>query len=327
MSLPAGVRIADQGRRQYVTQRGYFAPPYVSCMFAALCSLLEWAGYRLPLARNVDNTPPENFVLTLHRASGARFENGRPATGTSNAHTQTALKALLPAAPITFSAVTPAEFVQLLEQDYALRFTANCRDFCGLDLPCGCGDIGHAYAAIGTRMVDGIRGIFVFDPMGRPSSFDGQWVRWSAIRAYLNRNADGRIIVTKALKNAAIPPPPPPEPPQGETNVQTLTQVREDEYATIAKGTPLLDPSTLEKRTNTVETADFRIIGRTIDGKYAGVLVNTTRVAGASGLTLLLADATRIGPSFVKDPTAPIVAKVDQAKAIIGNAAKEIAEL
>lgn len=340
MSLPRAVTLADQGRRLFVTQRGYFTlgadgeRHFVSCMFAALATLLEWAGYRLPLHRSIEKVPPHNFVLTLHRKSGAPLDELRyPTTGTTNEHTRTALRELLPGAPVTFATLTDDEFIAALADDVGLRFTANAKDLygAGLRLPAGNADIGHAYAAIGTRMVDGVRGVFVLDPMGRPAQdYRGEWVRWNALRQHLRRS-NGKIIVTMVRKSAAVVPPAPipaPEPePEGEKNVQTLTQVREDEYASVARGTPLLDPSTLVERTKAVETADFRIIGRTIDGKYAGVLVNTTRVPGASGLTLLLVDVTKVGPSFLNDPTEPIAAKVDQAKTIIGNAAKEIAEL
>src|SRR5687767_8803842 len=97
-SLPDGVSIENEGSKQFVTQRGYFAKEkFASCMFAALCSILTWMGYRLPLPRKEAQTPPENFVLALHKASGAPLNEG-----TNIRHTRRAIRKLLPGADLDY---------------------------------------------------------------------------------------------------------------------------------------------------------------------------------------------------------------------------------
>ena len=60
-----------------------------------------------------------------------------------------------------------------------------------------------------------------------------------------------------------------------------------------------LHPETGETVTQAGENADYRLAGRSSDGRYAGVWVNTTRVPNASGLTLLLVDVTQIGTPYI----------------------------
>jgi hypothetical protein len=184
-----------------VTQRGYFAPPFVSCMFAALCSLLRWAGYRFPLHRDETMVPPDNYVWALHKASGARLTSG-----TTIAHTRAALAAILPDAPVLFGTLSPTEFIMELTGGAAIRVTANAEDLCPLNLPAGCADVGHAYAICGTRIEAGQRQVRISDPMLKPGTNphpEGRWVNWAQLHPALNRSSSGEIIVTLTYKDAA----------------------------------------------------------------------------------------------------------------------------
>lgn len=206
MSLPEGVSTETEGRQLFVTQRGYFAEHFSSCMFAALCSILTWMGYRLPLARKKINTPPENFVHLLHVTSGAPLDRG-----TKIKHTRQAMRELLPDAEVLYGRLSDDEFLEELRNGAAIRVTATLSDLpARLQKVAGSSNRGHAFCVIGTRMChgdvgshsdhNGVREIFWMDPMGRPSTgYKGDWISWDSVRPHLRRRG-GDIVVTLATR-------------------------------------------------------------------------------------------------------------------------------
>ena len=199
VDLPHGVVLADEGARQFVTQRGYWTPPYTSCMFASLAMLLEWSGYQLPLARRPESLPPDNFVRQLHLASGRSLKEG-----STIADTRTALKKLLPGTPVQFGTMSNEEFIDALDKGAGIRVSARCSDMPHfLQRWSGGSDANHAYAVIGTRANDGVREIYWLDPMGRPGlDYAGDWIPFSDVRDVLHRS-NGELIVTVIFKDAA----------------------------------------------------------------------------------------------------------------------------
>ncbi|HUG48571.1 MAG TPA: hypothetical protein VMP67_09180 [Candidatus Limnocylindria bacterium] len=311
MSLPAGVSVGE-GERLFVTQRGYFTPPFRSCMFAALCSILSWMGYRLPLARKEDQTPPENFVLALHEASGAPLTRA-----TSIRESRVALRALLPDAEVRSGRLTDEEFLEELRREAAIRVIATMRDLPGyLQNWAGGGNVGHAFCVTGLRLCDGGAGrhedhrrvleVFWMDPMGRPSAgYAGDWVPWQDVRPHLRRR-DGQIVVTLGYRDSALRETPMPS-PRGPTDVvdtvaagSGLAQGRTvaaivDQLgfrARVTDRTPVLHPQTREQVTRIAPTDRARCLGRTRDGQFTGILVNTARLEGPNPKLLLIATAS-----------------------------------
>lgn len=303
--LPHGVVLADEGRRQFVTQRGYWAPPFTSCMFAALAMLLEWSGYRVPVARRLANTPPENFVKRLHLASG------RPlTTGSTIADTRTSLKALLPGTPIQFGTLSDQEFINELENGAAIRVSANL-----LDMPAdltnwsGRGNSNHAYAVIGTRVENGVRQIYWLDPMGRPGAgYDGRWIAWDHVRRALKRDGANDLYVTLTHKDAAsnsntaaaviidVEPA-----PNAEERTMQLVNWAVNRVGDVARGTRIYD---LNRRLIKTTSADwdgkpilaesqkgnYWVFGHKLGGKRVIVAVekaNVTNVRAVDPTTLV----------------------------------------
>jgi hypothetical protein len=315
-SLPDGVSIENEGTRQFVTQRGYYAKEkFASCMFAALCSVLAWMGYRLPLARKKENTPPENFVHALHLASGAPLNEG-----TNIRHTKRALKELLPDADLAYGHLSEEELIDALEKGAAIRVTARLQDLPGF-LQKHAGRKGlHAFSMIGTRICNGGEGrhaghqgereVFWLDPMGRPSTgYDGDFVPWSDVREHLRRRK-GEIVITMGFKDAATRNG--ADLPDDETDTDVIlgggraggggsqsaaaTRVEVTEAlfdllgfrGRVGRDTPVLNPRTGEIATRIAASDKARCVGPTKDGKHFGILVTTRKVPGRNPKVLLV---------------------------------------
>lgn len=300
MSLPAGVKLLKRGRVKYYTQR-VTAPPMVDCMFAALCTPLSFMGYGLA----------PTFVGALRKASGVPLRDaaGRP-QGTTTAASRRALRQLLPDAPVRFGGLDDETMLARLNAgEVAVRLVVanqklprRLRRFVGRDW------VGlHAVALGGARRssADGRWEVRWMDPAGRPGQgYDGEFVPYADVRDALRRTPSGKVCVTYGEKNAALVRRPAPLSNQSDEEriVKVLTNGRIDEFATIPRGTPFLHPETGAQVTTATEDAEFRLAGRSSDGRLAGVWVNTRRIPGASGLTLLLVDVNLIGEPFVRSP-------------------------
>ena len=318
MALPDGVSIASTGQKLFVTQRGYFAPPFSSCMFAALCSILTWMGYRLPLARAKADTPPDNFVLTLHEASGAGLDES-----TSIRHTRRALNELLPGAGVMSGTLGNEDFIEELARGAAIRVMARLSDLPRhLQQHAGSSNKGHAFCIIGTRVCNGadggrhqghhdVREVFWMDPMGRPSQgYKGEWVVWGDVRSVLKRRS-GEIIVTLGHRDAAIMGPPdqsggmePRSVPGragggGAGPAVIAAETAESLFGLlgfrgrVARRTPVIDPKTGAIVTHIAATDRARCLGLTPDGRHVGILVNTTKLPGPNPKVLLV-DKSRV---------------------------------
>lgn len=311
MALPSGVTVNDLGRKEFVTQRGYFAPPYVSCMFAALGSILIWMGYEIPLHRDAAYVPPDNFVWTLHKRSGAPLDSG-----SSVSHTKTAMSRLLPDAPMYYGGATSAEIITLLTNGAAVRVTARCGNL-PLYLRKWVGDYtgGHAFCIIGTRMNAGVREVFWMDPMGKPWLYQGQWIPWSDVSSDLDVNGNGKIIVTYAYKDTAVDPDPQtpvdpdpePEPdpdvdpvePDPEPIPDPVVDEGEDpgelggvvnqQRAYVAAGAHALHAETLAPLFQFKAQTAVRVFGQTPDGMYYGVVARSTGIDGTNPKVVLVA--------------------------------------
>lgn len=217
MSLPAGVKKAAAGALVPVTQRGWWAPPYTSCMLAGLAMLLEWAGYELPLRRAqnaYDGTDPKvaNFVWLAHKMTGRPFSSG-----TNLQDSQTALFFLgFPDNIIHFGTMTRREIREHLGPSLGAQIRFSCRPLDDMyhdigPLPAGDGtDGGHALNGVKTRWnkTKGYREVKVVDPMFRPwTDYDergGQWVPFDKFLEYADKDDDGEYIVTWSFKDAAL---------------------------------------------------------------------------------------------------------------------------
>jgi hypothetical protein len=195
--LPAGVSLRpDSGGLQFITQRGYFAPPFTSCMFASLATVLEFMGLDLPVPRRESKTPPENFVLTLHKASGAPLVRG-----TTTRESQKALRALFPyGTGVHFGLASDAALLKLLEVN-AARVMVSCGK---LPRPLRRW-IGYGYEGGHAVALGGVQGtkVFYMDPMGRPATgYRGEWVELADISEALFRSG-GKVIAAWGKKGEA----------------------------------------------------------------------------------------------------------------------------
>jgi hypothetical protein len=319
--LPRGVSLLERGEARYFTQR-VTAPPLADCMFAALCVPLSFVGYDLP----------PTFVGALRAASGVPVldPRGHP-QGTNTAASRRALHELLPDAPILFGALSDGAMLGQLEAgEIAVRVMVSnqklperMRRFVGRTW-----DGLHAIAIGGAHRDGGQLLVRWMDPAGRPwQGYDGEFVSYGEVDQALVRTADGKIRVTFGRRDAALPdrqrmeararvepgaraePEEQPKQEPGEAgqeqarevDVRILTNGKTGEVAGIRRGTAFLHPETGERVTRASRDDNFRLAGRSLDGRFAGVWVNTSRVQGASGATLLLVDADAIGEPFKDD--------------------------
>jgi hypothetical protein len=273
-------------------------------MFASLCTTLSYMGYDVPAS----------FVDALRDASGV------PDTkATSVGDTKVALRKLIPDADLRFGALGDDELRQRLTSGeisarvmvHNLKLPQSLRHFTGNF------DGGHAIALSRARDSAGDSKVRWMDPMGRPmNQYDGEDVDYASFRDALMRTPGGLVRVTYGRHNSALDDPDEPEPeeveppvaphagspaaPANPESATVLTRARLDELVRIDKGTPFLHQRTLQEVTSAADTADFSVAGRSIDGRYYGVWVNTRRLRGAKGLTLLLVEQNRVGRPFIK---------------------------
>lgn len=298
MSGAAHIRLLDEGVPKFFSQR---PPPFTNCMFAAVCVPLSFMGYDLP----------DDFVKQLRAASGVN--KNKP---TNTAATRRALKELIPDCPIQIATLDDTRMLKRIAAgEIVVRVMVRV-----VDLPQELRQHfkptfrgKHAVSLIEAKPVppDDFEVLWI-DPMGRPvDNYKGTRIRFSKFKDALLRT-DGKVQVAYGEKNAALPERPdevdrsrmgmpagnPPAAPVAETPV-ILTRGRPNEFAHVPQGTPFLHPTTLAVVTKAVAAGDFRLAGRSIDGKLAGVWVNTRRIAGAKGMTLLLVDRELIGPPFI----------------------------
>jgi hypothetical protein len=297
------VGLLDHGEAIWVTQR---PEPYTNCMFAAVCVVLSFMGYDLPT----------DFVAQLRKASGVD-----PEKPTSTANTRTALKKLIDDCPIEFGG---------LDRDVLLRRLADGEIVARIELkvdelplhhpvrkhfkPTFHG--GHAVALGGAeRKADGTFDVLWMDPMGRPvNKYKGFMVPFSIIENALRKTPTGKIKVTFGRRDAALPEQEaevnrnrmgafaanPLVNAAGPEEPVVLTRGRPNEFANVPARTPLRHPVTGEIVMHTGEVADYRLAGRTTDRKFAGIWVNTRRIEGSRGPTLLIVDRELIGVPFIK---------------------------
>ena len=304
MSLPAGVTVGP-GRRRFTTQRGYWCGPscteklcsgkccrFTSCMFAALVSLLEHAGYRLPLPRKLENAPPENFVLALHKASGASV-----AKSTNIRQTKKALDKLLTASPVHYAKLTREEIWRLLGDKGAVRIIVRCdRIPLSFGRPGGSSSALHAVSFQGRRTVDGQRQTFWMDPMGRPSQgYEGLFVDFDQIP--FRTASASKVSATFTLLSSAASPSSPKE--------TTDVDIREFFDLLGFKGRVGVDTLVVDPRdgktTRIAATDELRCIPR--DATHHWALVASSKLSPPSP-QIVLVEVSRVqgGPEFGGPP-------------------------
>ncbi len=306
MSADGRVGVLPDGQVKFVSQR---PKPYTNCMFAAVCVPLSFMGYDLP----------SDFVAQLRDKSGVPRDRA-----TSTADTRRALAQLIPNCPIVYGGLDDNVLLQrLANREIVTRVMVDVGKL-PMDSkvrshfkPTYTG--GHAVALGGaSQNPDGSFDVLWIDPMGRPANtYDGITVPYSTIKDALLRTPSQKVRVTYGTRNAALsekadevsrgrtgmfaggPLTNPPVDPSGAHAV-ILTRGKPNEFASIDKGTPFLNPITMAVVTHAGEKADFRLAGRSTDGKFAGVWVSTGRVKGARGPTLLIVDRELIDVPFSK---------------------------
>jgi hypothetical protein len=277
-------------------------------MFAAVCMPLSFMGYNLPA----------DFVDRLREASGVPRNKA-----TATVDTQRALKQLIPGCEIEYGGMRDDHMLELLaDQKVIVRVMLKVAK---LPLhspthkhfkPDTAG--GHAVSlARADRKPGGNFDVLWMDPMGRPvNNYHGIMVPFSDIEPALMRTDTGKIRVTTGWRDAAMREKsdevdrtrmragnPTIIPARGQVNDPddlVLSRGRDNEFAQIPVGTPFLHPVTRELVTHATETADFRLAGRSTDGKFAGVWVLTRKVKDSRGATLLVVDRQLIGVPFAK---------------------------
>jgi hypothetical protein len=299
VSPAAQLRFLDDGVALWFSQR---PPPFTNCMFAAVCVPLSFMGYDLP----------DDFVHQLRVASGV--DKNKP---TSTAATRRALKQLIPDCPIQFAALDETRMLnRIAAGEIVVRVVVRVVDLPHeLRLHFKPDYVGkHAVSLAEARPVPpNDFEVLWYDPMGKPNpGYRGTRILYSKFKDALLRTSDNKIQVAFGEKNAALPEKPadvasgrmgtpaghaPIAPVPGAPVI--LTQGRPNEFARVEQGTPFRHPTTLAVVTTAVATDNFRLAGRSTDGKFAGVWVNTRRIAGAKGMTLLLVDRELIGPPFI----------------------------
>jgi hypothetical protein len=293
------VGLLDKGVIKWYSQR---PRPFTNCMFASLCTTLSYMGYDVP----------RSFIGALREASEVP-----PNKATSTGHTKKAMRKLLPDADLRFGGMSDDELRKRLgSREISVRVMVRNQD-----LPqelrqfTGSFEGGHAIALGPARGSAAGGKVHWLDPMGRPSSYDGVDVGYGRFEDALMRTPSGLVRVTYGRRNAALegaedPEPADDEPAEGMSprdavtpivnaeSATVLTRARLDEFVHIQRGTPFLHQRTQQEVTKAADTADFRVAGRSMDGRFYGVWVNTRRLRGAKGLTLLLVEQDRVGKPF-----------------------------
>ncbi len=292
------VGLLNNGVVKWYTQR---PRPFTDCMFASLCTTLSFMGYDVP----------GSFVKELREAS--EVDRKKP---TSMRHTTKAMRKLLPEADLRSGRMSDDELRQRLNSgDICARVMVRNQDL-PTELRRFTGDFvgGHAIALAKPRGPGaGPNMVRWLDPMGRPPTYDGIDVAYGSFQDALMR-ADGLVRVTYGRHNAALAGGGETDPSAAGTTMTAhsgpdapvfdpdsatiVTNGRQNEFVRIEKGTRFLNPKTLDGAARAAETANFRVAGRTINGKFYGIWVNTRQVKGANGPTLLLVDRQGLGEPF-----------------------------
>lgn len=307
MSPAAEIPLLASGQVKWYSQR-VTPKPFVDCMFAALCTPLSFMGYALP----------ETFVGDLRDASGVprKKPNGDP-RGTTTAHTRIALRQLIPDCPIEFGGL-PDEVMlaRLANGEVCVRvmarnqeLPARLRRFVGRRWK-GV----HAVALGGARRgANGGTEVLWLDPMGLPRpGYTGEFVDYAVVKSALMRTPRGNVRATWGKRDAALSDVPDDQagstPAEEEATAMALgdegrvvlTRARIDEFAEIQRGTPFLHPVSRKVVTHAARSDEFRLAGRSTDDRFLGVWVNTRRLPGARGMTLMLVERRLAGSPFVR---------------------------
>jgi hypothetical protein len=262
-------------------------------MFAALCTPLSYMGYDLPTS----------FIGDLRAASGVPADQ---VTSTADSHR--ALHKLIPDAAIQIGLMSDETLLRKLASGeiaarvmvHNLRLPPPLRRFVGKQW-----DGVHAIA-LARAIEHGDKFVTWLDPMGAPvNHYRGTEVPYADVSDALLRRS-GKVQVTFGERNAALhdasstPAPLPDDPNPTAGSELVLSGARVDEFVHVEKGTQFRHPRTLEPVTRARDDGDFMLGGRTLNGRFFGVWVNTRRIRGAKGLTLLLADRDDVGRPFIR---------------------------
>jgi hypothetical protein len=184
------------GRKQTVTERGWFAPPFTACRFAVLAQIAVRMGYDVPLARQPEGV--DNFVRDLQIAG-----DNTPQNGSTMRQGQKAVAALLPDAPYFFGTMTDAEVMDAVNRGATVGFAVDCGK-----LPRYLKQyVGYAYNGGHYVAVDGVDGNMVdySDPMYRPArEAKPRRVNWADISPAVLRNSAGALIVSLGYQDEAL---------------------------------------------------------------------------------------------------------------------------
>lgn len=144
----------------------------------------------------------------------------------------------------------------------------------------------------------------------------------SALEGYYGRHIeDGKlaryreiVLRTTASEPAEAPEPDPePEPEPEETTSATAddddarttpvpVNVVPDQFGLIAQGTPFVHPDSRILITRAGETAEFRLVGETLDGRFRFAVVETTKLVEGERLrALLMVDASRVSNVRIRE--------------------------
>ena len=303
-ALPPGVSYASAASELAITQRGWWAPPYTSCMLASYSMILVKQGYQLPLKRgqhDYDGTTPkiENMVLALHKATGRPLSSGTTLQDTPNAVAALWSGKTEPKPIIHIGAVGKAAVIDLLaNKDATIRISGGPLSALPLswNLPAGHGNARHAMVLEGTRLspTTGQRQVFLVDPMFRPiTGYRGQWVKWDTLYAWVDKDDSGAVICTWGLPGEMLQAPAPPDgngdhemPPDpggsGDDTMPALTAYQPGYTTTVAVGSNIRSgPSTKASklRTTTAEEA-WTITGTATGEQVSGSTDWLTRYNG-----------------------------------------------
>lgn len=266
---------------------------------------------------------PERYASLPRGCDGgggrSKEDDQGTAQGTTTADTRKALKKLLPDAPILFGGLEDQQMLERIAAgEIVVRVMVDCtklrenapqskarrfvRNFDGL----------HAVAIGEARRTDGEWDVRGMDPAGPRTGYSGRFVPYDEVKDSLKRTPTGKVRVTFGRKDSALPQRT-AESGSAGTSVSTtsinsgdepadpgiLTRARIDEFAPIRRGTPFLHPATGKQVTRAAADDNFRLAGRTGNGKFAGLWVNTSKLPGAAGLTLLLVEVDQMGEPFI----------------------------
>lgn len=187
----------EQGHKQTITERGWFAPPFTACRFAVHAQQAIRAGYDVPLARTPNGA--DNIVRILQLAG-----DNTPGNGSTMRQGQKAVREVFgDDAPFLFGTLDDAELFDAVRKGATVGFAVRCgrlprylKNFVGY------GYTGGHYMAIDAVYDDGT--VDLSDPMYRPArQAKPRRVPWSDLQAAIVRDNVGHAIVSLAFEDAA----------------------------------------------------------------------------------------------------------------------------